>query len=103
MSTYLKHVEITKFSATNTNDTSLDSLLKYKCTLKNSTLYLLSFSRNRQNSNCTSKRKIKLIHTNIKIIILVFYMYSCKYIIILQSGIQSNIKIIILVFVYEFM
>ena len=38
MSSYLKHVEIIKFSATNTNDTSLDSLLKYKCTLKISTL-----------------------------------------------------------------
>ena len=28
MSTYLKHVEITKFQATNTNDMSLESSLK---------------------------------------------------------------------------
>ena len=33
--------------------------------LKISALYLLPFSRNRQNSICKSKRKIKLINTNI--------------------------------------
>ena len=41
MSTYLKHVEIVKFQATNTNDTSLESPLKVSYMLKISTLYLL--------------------------------------------------------------
>ena len=41
----LKHVEIIKFSATNTKDTSLDSSLKVKYTLKISDLYLLYSSR----------------------------------------------------------
>ena len=41
----LKHVEIIKFQATNTNDMSLHSLLKIKYTLKFSILYLLTFSR----------------------------------------------------------
>ena len=48
-------------------DISLDSSLKSKYTLKISALYLSPSSRNRQNSICKSKRKIKLIHTNIKI------------------------------------
>ena len=38
MSTYLKHVEIIKFSTTTTCDIFLDSSLKVKYTLKNSTL-----------------------------------------------------------------
>ena len=45
MSTYLKHVEVIKFQATITNDTSLDSSLKVMYTLKISTLYLLYSSR----------------------------------------------------------
>ena len=45
MTTYLKHVEITKFQATTKCDMSLDSSLKVKYTLKISTLYLLPSSR----------------------------------------------------------
>ena len=41
MTSYLKHVEITKFRATNTNDISFNSLSKSKWILKISTLYLL--------------------------------------------------------------
>ena len=70
MSTYLKHVEIVNFQATTKCDIFLDSLLKYKCTLKNSALYLLPFSRNHQKYYFVKvKRTIKLIHTNIRIII----------------------------------
>ena len=62
----------------------MDSLLKVKYTLKFSTLYLLPFSRNRQNSICTSIRINLLlqnsIHTNTHIIILVFmYVYLDYY------------------------
>ena len=42
----LKHVEITKFLATSKCDIFLDSLSKYKCTLKILALYLLPFYRN---------------------------------------------------------
>ena len=45
MTSYLKHVEIIKFRATNTNDTSLESSLKVMYTLKYSALYLLNSSR----------------------------------------------------------
>ena len=41
----LKHVEITKFQATYTNDTPFDRSLKVVYTLKISTLYLLPSSR----------------------------------------------------------
>ena len=41
----LKHVEIIKFWATNTNDISMDSQPKVMFTLKISDLYLLAFSR----------------------------------------------------------
>ena len=53
-------------------NTSFDSPSKNKCMLKISALYLSPFSRNWQNSTCTGIRKIKLIHTNIRIKILVF-------------------------------
>ena len=46
VNTLLKHVEIVKFHATNTNDMSLDSSLKTKFTLKISVLYLLPLPRN---------------------------------------------------------
>ena len=45
MTTYLKHVEITKFETTTTCDIFLDNPLKVKYTLKISTLYLLPSSR----------------------------------------------------------
>ena len=63
----VKHEEIVKFQATKKCDTSFDTPLNYKCTLKISTSYLLVFSRNQQNSICKGKRKIKLIHTNLRI------------------------------------
>ena len=68
-------------------DISLDSSLKSKYTLKISAQYLSPSSKNRQNSTCTSIRKIKLIQT----------------IILLQSSIHTSIHIIILLFVYVFM
>ena len=45
MTTYLKHVEIIKFSDTTKCDISLDSPLKVSLTLKNSTLFPLPSSR----------------------------------------------------------
>ena len=41
VNTLFKHVEIVKFQATTKCDISLDSLLKYKCTLKFAAMYLL--------------------------------------------------------------
>ena len=47
-------------------DIFLDSSLKYKCTLKISTSYLLPFSRNRQNSICKSKRIKNMLNYSYK-------------------------------------
>ena len=42
-------------------------------------MWLLPFSRNRQNSICKSKRNIKPIHTNIKIKNMLNYSYNYNY------------------------
>ena len=52
MSTYFKQIEIKKSQATTKCGKSIDRSLRNRFNLKISTLYLLSFSRNGQNSIC---------------------------------------------------
>ena len=61
----------------------MDSSLKYKCTLKISTSYLLPFSRNRQNSICKSKRIYNMLNYSYKYTYNYMIMSTYTYFIIL--------------------